>query len=209
VTLGSPSEGAFTSSTPTFTWSLGTGEEAEVIEISTNPAPGGSGGFTDDDDKHFDLLDATQLTYVLGDSRPLFAGTWYWHVRIYDEVPCCDSRWSAVRSFQVRDEPIIITDFGATYFSCLREVAFTFSFSDNSQDQYADWAVIFSRTAHGAPKARFRGTADQGDYGSVYESRKRPRSLKIGKRYFSRVVLTDRGGNQTQSGVDRVRIAPC
>jgi hypothetical protein len=40
VNLTSPSAGAATSSTPTFTWQLGPGEESSTIEISPTPRLG-------------------------------------------------------------------------------------------------------------------------------------------------------------------------
>jgi len=81
ATLLSPAEGETISSTPTFLWQLGGDEQSEAIEYSLNPAVGGGGRFADDRDKGFDLIPIGQTSYSVGNSQPLVAGTWYWHVR--------------------------------------------------------------------------------------------------------------------------------
>lgn len=209
VTLGSPPNGSTTSSNPTFTWSLGTGEEATTIEMSPNPAIGGGGGFADDIERRGDILTASQTSYTVGTASPFFAGTWYWHVSVFDDVPCCDFRWSDTHSFQVPDEAIKLISSDVEYLSCIKEFQLQFEYSDNSRDQFASWSLRLSRKAGGPAAAEYSGIADETDFGNVFESLKRTRKLRFGKKYFARLALTDQAGHVTQSAPVRLRIQRC
>jgi hypothetical protein len=209
ITLGTPANGATTTSTPTFTWGLGTGEDASAIEITPNPALGSGGGFANDEELRFAGLAAAQTSYTVGTSEPLFAGTWYWHVSVFDDVPCCDYRWSEIRSVQVPDEPIRLLDLDVDYLDCIRKLQLQFEYSDNSADQFASWQLVFSKKKSRGTVARRYGESDESEFGSVYESFKRPHDVRVGRRYFVRLVLQDRALHVTESSPVRLRITSC
>jgi hypothetical protein len=209
VNLTSPSAGAATSSTPTFTWQLGPGEESSTIEISPNPAPGGGGGFANDEQLVTDILDEGQTSFTIGNASPLSDGVWYWHVSVFRNAPCCDFRWSAIRSIRVPDEKIRLRSFDLDYLSCIKTIDLTFEYTDNSRDQFARWTLDFKTRKHGHRVVRKRGTADEHDFGTVFEFFNRPKQLRTGKLYFARLKLEDRAGHVTKSHDKRLRVGRC
>lgn len=209
VTLVSPRDGGFTTSTPTFTWQLDPGEESFIIEITPNPALGGDAGFAEDEELRSDLLDEQQTSYSVGNADPLFGGTWYWHVKVVVEQPSYDSYWSATRSFHVPDEEIRLHSFQVDYLACIQEVTLEFEYSDNSRDQFARWRLDFLKRRGGHSVARRRGSVDESDFGSFSHSFERPAELQIGRRYFAQLRLKDREGHVTGSRPKRLPIRHC
>jgi len=209
VLLTSPPDGASASSTPTFAWQLAAGEQSEAIEFTTNPAPGSFGGFADDRNRTFDLVTADQTTYTVGNTSPLVAGRWFWHVGV--SVPgefFPESKWSAAQSFTVANERPRIESFKIGYFTCSKRVFIDFGHSDNSEAP-PRYAVEFRR--RGKTLGRSRGRASNAGLGGTteYESFRRPRRVRVGKSYAARLVLTDQAGQVTRSRPRRVRIGRC
>lgn len=210
VVLISPPEGATAPSTPTFDWQLEPGEESEAIEYSTNPAPGSSGGFAEDRQLTFDVVRPDQTTYTVGNTRPLVAGQWYWHVRV--AVPgefFPESRWSATQSFFVADERARIESAEIEYLSCSRVVTVQFEHSDNS-DVAPRFAVEFRSRGRRVARRSLGQTDSPGLGGSTeFASFRRPRKVRVGRRYVVRLLLIDSARHVTRSQPRRLRIDRC
>jgi len=211
VVLTSPPDAAKASSTPTFAWQLTAGEQSEAIEYTTNPAPGPDGGFADDRNKTFASVNADQTSYTVGNTSPLVAGRWFWHVRV--SVPgefFPESKWSAAQSFLVADERPRIESFRIDYLSCIKEFSVRFGHSDNSEAAPRA-AVEFRPVRRGRRVRRSLGQTDDTGLGGAteYESFRRPRKLRVGRSYFARLVLIDSARHVTKSRPRRVRIEHC
>ncbi len=209
VVLTSPPDAAKASSTPTFAWQLTAGEQSEAIEYTTNPAPGPDGGFADDRNKTFASVNADQTSYTVGNTSPLVAGRWFWHVRV--SVPgefFPESKWSAAQSFTVANERPRIESFKIGYFTCSKRVFIDFGHSDNSEVP-PRYAVEFRR--RGKTLGRSLGRASNAGLGGTteYESFRRPRRVRVGRSYFARLVLIDDARHVTKSRPRRVRIERC
>jgi hypothetical protein len=153
-----------------------------------------------------------QTSYAIGNAAPLFHGTWYWHILVSVEspgTPCCSSYWSPIHTIQVPDEPIRLDSFELDYFECLREVGLTFDYSDNSRDRFASWRLDFLKRKKKSRVAKRKGTVDESDSGGFFDSFKRPRKLRVGKRYFGRLSLKDRAGHVARADSERLRIERC
>lgn len=200
----SPPQNASVSSTPTFSWRLSPGERSSSLELSPNPAPGDAGGFADDLDRRAALLAETQTSYVVGNRDPLFAGVWFWHLNVFDAD--FESRWTPVQKIVVRDERIRLRSFNFTNFSCTRQVSVDFTYSDNSPRQPATFRVEFRRRKRGPRVASIAGRADEGRF---FQTFRRPRKLRRGRRYYVRLKLRDRGGHVDRSGFRRLRVRSC
>ncbi len=199
-----PPEGTSTSSTPTFSWQRPSNEQVDWLELSTNPAPGADGGFTEDEDKRTEVLADAQSSFRVGSAQRLSAGVWYWHVHA-TRLPSYFSYWSAVRSIRVRDERIRLRKFTLTYFDCLKQFSVDVDYTDNSRTQRARWWLDFRKSRKGRRVARLRG---RGGEGSIYASRRKPRKLRRG-RYVARLYLRDGARHITRSRFRRVRVPDC
>lgn len=204
VTALAPAEGSSNSSTPRFTWRLGPGEHSSTLELSPNPAPGEGGGFTDDMAKRTFSLADTQTSFVVGNSAPLSPGVWFW--RVGATGPDFDTRLSVIRRFVVRDEPIRLLSLKLTSFRCIRDLSLEFSYADNSSGQPARYRLEFRRTRRGRRVASIAGRADEG---RLFTTRRVPRRLRAGRRYYVRLSLRDRGHHVDRSRFRRLRIGRC
>lgn len=198
-----PADNANTTSTPTFSWQLDPGEEAFVLELSPNPAPGEGGGFTDDMARRIASLDKTQTSYAVGNGSPLSPGAWYWHVNAFG--PFFDSRWTPVRRIFVPDDPIRLLSFRLTDYPCLRQLAVEFKYEDNSVGRPASYRLEFRRSRRGRIVTHVGGRAQDGQ---EFRALRIPRRLRRG-RYYVRLRLRDAGNHVASSRFRRISVGRC
>jgi hypothetical protein len=199
-----PPDGFRTTATPTFSWTLEPGEQAQTIELSPNPAPGEGGAFAEDAAKRFAVLAEPQTSYRVGNREPLAPGVWFWHVSTLG--PDFELRWSVLRRIVVPDEPIVFHSLRLTYLHCIRTLSVEIDYSDNSAGQPARYRMGFRRHRHGREVASIRGRAVNGHVFRIFH---KPRKLAAGFRYYVQLKLRDRAGHVTRSRLRRLLIARC
>ena len=74
VSLTSPSDGASVSPTPSFSWSVGAGDDSDELELSQNPAIGSFGGFANDEGLRNEFLADTQRSFTVGEFGAALCG---------------------------------------------------------------------------------------------------------------------------------------
>jgi hypothetical protein len=204
-----PPDGAKVDDTPTFAWGPAPGEDANQIELSPNPALADDGSFVDDPRKRAEQLDDPQTSYTVPASKPLLAGTWYWHVEMinFDFDPCC-SRWTDVRRVVVQDAPIKLTSFRIGFLRPLDQLVLRIDYSDNSADLRAWYRLVFRKRRRGRVLARVSGRVDRGSFqnGQAFDSTHRPKRLRRGKRYVVRLELRDAAGHVARSRYVHIRL---
>jgi hypothetical protein len=180
-----------------------------VIELSPVRTLADDGSFVDDPRKRRVLLDENQTSYTVPASEPLLEGTWYWHVETvnFDFAPCCTS-WTEVRRVVVRDEPIRLSSFRVGFIRGLDQFVLGIAYSDNSVNLDARYRLEFRRRRQGPTRVRIGGRVDKGDFQSreAFESVRRPKRLKRGRRYYVRLVLRDAAGHVARSRYTRIRL---
>ncbi len=201
----SPPGGSTTTSTPSFSWQLGVGERSSTLEISPNPAPGQFGRFADDEDRRLEFLQDPQTNFTVGDSEPLFAGTWYWHLETEDQD--YNSYFTPTLSFQVPDEPPTLSEVKVNSYECLKQIDLTFDHSDNSRDQFVRWQLDFLRHRKSGRVARIVGSTNE-EFGTS-ETLGIPHKLKVGKRYWTRLRIIDPAGHRVTSKPRPLRLRGC
>lgn len=204
ATPTSPVGGNEASSTPLFSWLLESGEEAQELQISTNPAPGEGGGFTRDEDLRYEFLADFQTAFAVGNTEPLFAGTWYWHVQTIDQN--YDFKWSPTASFTVPDFPPVLKSFRVHDFDCIDKIGIDFEYSDNSRDQRVAWRLELLRHRHGGRIGRATGSTDETDETVSFRT---PPKAKRGKKYWAQLTLTDPIGQVAKSQARPLRLGTC
>lgn len=197
-----PADNGTATSTPTFSWQLAPGEQAIALELSPNPAPGESGGFTDDMRRRTAILGATQTSFAVGNRTPLEPGTWFWHVNVFTQL---DSLWTPVRRIVVPDEHIRLLTFTLTNLRCIRHLNVEFTYADNSPGAPARYLVEFRRRKRGRVVASLRGRADGGQF---FKLLRVPRRVRRG-RYLVRLKVRDAAGHVDRSGFRRIRAGGC
>ena len=129
-------------------------------------------------------------------------------MEVFRSEPCC-FLWSPILSIRVPDQKIKLKDFDLDYLSCIRQFSLDFEYSDNSSDQFAKWKLDFKKRKSGGKVARKRGSADDDDFGTVFKTFKKPRKLKVGRKYFAKLSLSDRARQTTKSRNKRTKIRSC
>jgi hypothetical protein len=204
-----PPDGAKVNSTPTFAWGPAPGDEANQIELSPSRALADDGSFADDPLERTVQLDDTQTSFTVPSSEPLLAGTWYWHVDMFnfDIDPCCDV-WTEVRRVVVADAPIRLLSFKLGFLRGLDDLVLRIGYSDNSANLGARYRLVFRRNRHGRRLARVSGRLDRGNFqgGEAFDSAPRPKRLKRGRRYLVQLELRDAAGHVARSGYVRIRL---
>jgi hypothetical protein len=204
-----PPDGAKVSSRPTLAWGPAPGDGSNQIELSPNPALADDGSFVDDPRKRKASLDDVQTSYTVAPSEPLVEGTWYWHVEVlnFDVDPCCSS-WTQTRRIQVQDEPIRLSSFKVGFLRGLDEIVLRIGYSDNSANLAARYRLVFKRRRHGRALAHASGNVDKGSFqgAAAFESVRRPKRLKRGRRYLVQLELRDAAGHVARSHYVRIRL---
>jgi hypothetical protein len=204
-----PPDGAKVGSTPTFAWGPAPGEGASQIELSPDRTLAEDGSFVDDPRERKVQLDDPQTSYTVPASEPLVEGTWYWHVETldFDFEPCC-TRWTDVRRVVVADAPIQLFSFRLGFVRGLDQLVLRIAYSDNSADLRARYRLVFRKRRHGPKRATVTGRLDRGNFqdGEAFDSTRRPRRLKRGRRYFVRLELRDAAGHVARSRYLRIRL---
>ncbi len=204
-----PPDGAKVGSTPTFAWGPAPGEGASQIEVSPDRTLAEDGSFADHPREHKAQLEDTQTSYTVPASAPLLEGTWYWHVEMinFDLEPCC-TRWTEVRRVVVADAPIQLSSFKLGFIRGLDQLVLRIAYSDNSADLRARYRLVFRKRRHGPKRATVAGRLDKGNFqnGEAFDSTRRPKRLKRGRRYFVRLELRDAAGHVARSRYLRIRL---
>jgi hypothetical protein len=197
------------SSTPTLAWGPAPDEGASQIELSPDRTLAEDGSFADDPRGRKVQLDDTQTSYTVPPSEPLQEGTWYWHVETlnFDFEPCC-TRWTEVRRVVVSDAPIQLSSFRLGFIRGLDQLVLRIAYSDNSADLGARYRLVFRKRRHGRKRATIAGRLDKGNFqgGEAFDSVRRPKRLKRGRRYFVRLELRDAAGHVVRSRYLRIRL---
>jgi hypothetical protein len=204
-----PPDGAKVSSTPTLAWGPAPGEDANQIELSPNRALAGDGSFVDHPRKQRAQLDDAQTSFTVAPSQPLIAGTWYWHVEMFNFAidPCCEL-WTDVRRIVVQDAPIKLSSFKLGFLRSLDELVLRIGYSDNSANLGARYRLVFKEHRHGRRLATVSGHLDKGNFqgGEAFDSARRPKRLERGKRYLVRLQLRDGAGHVARSHYVPIRL---
>jgi hypothetical protein len=204
-----PPDGAKVNSTPTLAWGPAPGEDANQIELSPNRALADDGSFVDDPRKQRAQLDDTQTSFTVPPSQPLIAGTWYWHVELFNFNidPCC-MVWTDVRRIVVQDAPIKLSSFRVGFLRALDELVLRIGYSDNSANLDARYRLVFRKRRHGRKLASVSGRLDRGNFqgGEAFDAARRPKRLKRGKRYLVRLELRDAAGHVARSHYVPIRL---
>jgi hypothetical protein len=204
-----PSDGAKVSSTPTLAWGPAPGETANQIELSPDRSVQDDGSFVDDPRKRKASLGDTQTSYTVPASEPLLAGTWYWHVELFnfDLAPCC-SLWTGVRRIVVQKTPIKLSSFELAFLRPLDELVLRIGYSDNSANLAARYRLVFRERRHGRKLVTIRGRIDKGNFqsGKAFDSLRRPKRLRRGRRYLVQLELRDSAGHVARSRYVHIRL---
>ena len=204
-----PLDGAQVGGTPTFTWRLAAGDQSDQLELSPTRALADDGSFVDDPQKRtFQLTDA-QTTFTVPASQPLLAGTWYWHVQLFNfDIPACCTVSTDVRRVVVGDAPIRLRSFKLGFIRVLDDLVVRIGYSDNSPNLDARYRLSFRSRRHGRRLATVSGKLDKGNFQGeeALTSVRRPRRLARGRRYLVRLELRDAAGHVARSGYVRIRL---
>lgn len=200
----SPIGGTEASSTPLFSWLLEPGEEAEELQISTNPAPGEGGGFARDEDVRYEFLADFQTAFAVGNTEPLFAGTWYWHVQTSDQN--YDFKWSPIAYFTVPDLPPVLKSLHVQDLDCIDKIQIEFEHFDNSRDQRVSWRFDLLKHRRSGRIGKATGTTDETDETVSFRT---PRRATRGKKYWAQLTITDPIGQAVKSEARPLRLGTC
>ena len=204
-----PPDGAKVNSTPTLAWGPAPGEDANQIELSPSRALADDGSFSPDPRERTAQLEATQTSYTVTSSEPLIAGTWFWHVQMFNfNLDVCCSLWTGVRRIVVRDAPIKLSSFKLGFIRGLDELVLRIGYSDNSADLGARYRLIFRKRRGGRKLATVLGRLAKGNFQGreAFDSARRPKRLKRGERYLVRLELRDAVGHVARSRYLRIRL---
>jgi hypothetical protein len=190
---GSPPAGGSTSSHPTFTWTLPATEEADLLQIASNPSTTPSGEFFRENVVASGFLDATHQTSWTPAS-PLFAGPHWWNVQSHNRDTFVTA-YSSASPFTVAPE---------TRIRRVRIRRMSWTFSPDTLDFTVSWVTNVKNVV---VEARiFRGRRQVGrvrdsnetiislDEDTAFLTWRRPARVKTGARL--RVVVSVRGGGR-------------
>jgi hypothetical protein len=203
----SPRDGDTVPSRPTFTFDFTEG--SAEIEAATKPelrtAGDRVGDFVESVDSEFFLL--PESTGTTWGPLKFNAGRYFWHAKLNDYATLgTPPVWTPVRTFTVRDEPVIIEGWllrakrlkGVSK-QCPRRVRFRgkAAYDDNSRNKDARWKLTVK--AGGRTVKRFRGKAAFGV--ATFSVIACTKARKFG----AALVLTDPAGHTTPAPAKTVK----
>jgi hypothetical protein len=190
---GSPPAGASTSSHPTFAWTLPANEEADILQIASNPSTTPSGEFFRENVVATGFLDANHQSSWTPASA-LFAGPHWWNVQSHNSDTFVTS-YSTASPFTVAPE---------TRLRQVRIRRMSWTFSPDTLDFTVRWVtnvrnvVVEARIFRGSRQVgRVRDTNEtiiSMDADTGFLTWRRPRRVKTGSRL--RVLVSVRGGGR-------------